>query len=144
MQCSKCRSWSKIFCIFFRFCQYFRFSNRVGVLLLASLTVGNTANVQSLPAAQITLRSEYYWNFGKFLKLPGQKLTFSSLMGAQFREHKRRQEKVQFYCEDDSLFLSSYYVSMPEMYNLLGNVSKDANRYYPNAFQSAQLQWFYI
>ena len=30
----------------------------------------------------------------------------------QCREPKTGQEKVQFYCEDDSLFLSSYYLSM--------------------------------
>ena len=30
----------------------------------------------------------------------------------QCREPKTGQETVQFYCEDDSLFLSSYYLSM--------------------------------
>ena len=30
----------------------------------------------------------------------------------QCRESKIEQEKVQFYCKDDSLFLSSYYLSM--------------------------------
>ena len=30
----------------------------------------------------------------------------------QCREPKTVQEKVQFYCEDNSLFLSSYYLSM--------------------------------
>ena len=32
--------------------------------------------------------------------------------GVQCREPKTGQEKVQFYCKDDSHFLSSYYLSM--------------------------------
>ena len=31
----------------------------------------------------------------------------------QFQEPKTGQEKAQFYCEDVSLFLPSYYLSMP-------------------------------
>ena len=32
--------------------------------------------------------------------------------GVQCQEPKTGQEKVQFYCEEDLLFLSSYYLSM--------------------------------
>ena len=34
----------------------------------------------------------------------------------QCREPKTEQEKVQFYCEDDSLFLSFYYLSLKRIF----------------------------
>ena len=44
----------------------------------------------------------------------------------QCREPKTGQEKVQLYCKDDSLFLSSYYLSM--VYSLqIGDNSVEEN-----------------
>ena len=44
--------------------------------------------------------------------MPGRRAgsTFAVYARVQCREPKTGQEKAQFYCEDDSLFLSSYYL----------------------------------
>ena len=42
----------------------------------------------------------------------GHLLAIAAYEQVQCREPKTGQKKVQFYCEDDSYFLSSYYLSM--------------------------------
>ena len=86
--------------------------------------------------------------------MPGRRAgsPFAVYARVQCREPKTGQEKVQFYCEDDLLFLSSYYLSMHlNKANIFKN--KLLNYYAPKdvlfenvftVFRHPQIEWIVL